>query len=186
MALVTDARLLVLDEPTVGLDVEARRDFWRVLRAAAAAGKTVNSATHYLDEADANADRASCWRAARSWPTAPRPRSRRASASEPSRHPAGHRPPSCCGCRECRRPSATASGPARLSDSDAALRALLTRYAHARDVDVTGAGLEQAFLELTKESESPPSPTPASSCCAPFAASGSSSWPSGSPWPSTS
>jgi ABC-2 type transport system ATP-binding protein len=35
------------------------------------------------------------------------------------------------------------------TDSDAALRALLDRYAEARDIEVTGAGLEQAFLQLT-------------------------------------
>ena len=57
MALITDARLLVLDEPTVGLDVEARHEFWTTIRAAAAAGKTVVFATHYLEEADAYADR---------------------------------------------------------------------------------------------------------------------------------
>ena len=50
-------RLLVLDEPTVGMDVEGRRDFWQTIRAAAASGKTVLFATHYLEEADAYADR---------------------------------------------------------------------------------------------------------------------------------
>jgi len=57
MALVADAELLVLDEPTVALDVEGRRDFWTAMRAFAARGKTVVFATHYLEEADAYADR---------------------------------------------------------------------------------------------------------------------------------
>ena len=58
VALVSDPDLLVLDEPTVSMDVEGRRDFWAAMRAFAARGKTVIFATHYLEEADANADRA--------------------------------------------------------------------------------------------------------------------------------
>src|ERR1022692_4293403 len=58
VALVSDPDLLVLDEPTVAMDVEGRRDFWAAMRAYAARGKTVIFATHYMEEADANADRA--------------------------------------------------------------------------------------------------------------------------------
>ena len=57
LALVSDPELLVLDEPTVALDVEARRGFWATMRSFAARGKTVIFATHYLEEADAYADR---------------------------------------------------------------------------------------------------------------------------------
>ncbi|HEY6180159.1 MAG TPA: ABC transporter ATP-binding protein, partial [Kofleriaceae bacterium] len=57
LAMVADARLVVLDEPTVGMDVDARRGFWARVRAAAARGKTVLFATHYLEEADRHADR---------------------------------------------------------------------------------------------------------------------------------
>ena len=49
--------LLVLDEPTVGLDVEARRAFWTNMRALVALGCAVLLTTHYLEEADAVADR---------------------------------------------------------------------------------------------------------------------------------
>ena len=58
LALVADPELLVLDEPTVGMDVEGRRAFWQTMRGFAARGKTVIFATHYLEEADAYADRA--------------------------------------------------------------------------------------------------------------------------------
>ncbi|MCU1383894.1 MAG: transporter ATP-binding protein, partial [Acidobacteria bacterium] len=57
LALVSNPDLLVLDEPTVALDVEARRDFWTTMRAFASRGKTIVFATHYLEEADAYADR---------------------------------------------------------------------------------------------------------------------------------
>ncbi|OZE90262.1 ABC transporter ATP-binding protein [Rhodococcus sp. 15-2388-1-1a] len=57
LALLPDPDLLVLDEPTTGMDVEGRRDFWNAIRQDASTGRTVLFATHYLDEADAYADR---------------------------------------------------------------------------------------------------------------------------------
>ena len=110
----------MLDEPTVSMDVEGRRDFWTAMRAYAARGKTVIFATHYLEEADANADRAVLMARGR----------------------------------------IVADGPTteikarvilRCSDSDGAIRALLERHPSARDIEITGAGLEEAFLELTGE-----------------------------------
>jgi ABC-2 type transport system ATP-binding protein len=49
--------LLVLDEPTVGLDVEARRALWKQIRAFVSRGRSVLLTTHYLAEAEALADR---------------------------------------------------------------------------------------------------------------------------------
>ena len=57
IALISDPDLLVLDEPTVAMDVEGRHAFWATMRRFATAGKTVVFATHYLEEADAYADR---------------------------------------------------------------------------------------------------------------------------------
>lgn len=57
MALLPDPDLLVLDEPTTGMDVQGRRDFWSAIRADADRGRTTLFATHYLEEADAYADR---------------------------------------------------------------------------------------------------------------------------------
>lgn len=57
LALLPDPDLLVLDEPTAGMDVTARRDFWRTMHADAERGRTILFATHYLEEADDFADR---------------------------------------------------------------------------------------------------------------------------------
>ncbi|WP_236826332.1 MULTISPECIES: ABC transporter ATP-binding protein [unclassified Blastococcus] len=88
LALVGAPPLLLLDEPTSAMDVEARRAFWTTMRGLAGRGHTVVFATHHLDEADAVADRVVVvsWPVAASSPTARRPRSRPA--------PAGARSPS--------------------------------------------------------------------------------------------
>ncbi|CAH0162208.1 putative ABC transporter ATP-binding protein YbhF [Microbacterium oxydans] len=52
LAMVSDPDILVLDEPTAGMDVTARRHFWDVMRADADAGRTIIFATHYLEEAE--------------------------------------------------------------------------------------------------------------------------------------
>ena len=57
LALLTDPQLLILDEPTAGMDASARRDFWHTMHAEAERGRTVVFATHYLQEADDYADR---------------------------------------------------------------------------------------------------------------------------------
>src|SRR5690606_27761730 len=57
LALLPDPSLLVLDEPTAGMDVTARAEFWETMRADAREGRTVVFATHYLEEADSFAQR---------------------------------------------------------------------------------------------------------------------------------
>jgi ABC-2 type transport system ATP-binding protein len=57
LALAGNPDLVFLDEPTVGLDIEARRGMWAEIRSLAARGKTVLLTTHYLEEADALAHR---------------------------------------------------------------------------------------------------------------------------------
>lgn len=65
LALLPDPDLVVLDEPTTGMDTLGRRDFWAAMRADSARGRTVLFATHYLEEADAYADRIVLVRAGR-------------------------------------------------------------------------------------------------------------------------
>jgi ABC-2 type transport system ATP-binding protein len=153
LALVSNPELLVLDEPTVAMDVESRRHFWATMRSVAERGKTILFATHYLDEVDQNADRAVLMAhglvVADGPPTEIKARvgTKTIRATLPA-VPEGEL---------ADLPGATAAtrhGDAvRIScvDSDAAIRALLTRYADARDIEVTGAGLEEAFLELTQD-----------------------------------
>ncbi|HEX6056468.1 MAG TPA: ATP-binding cassette domain-containing protein, partial [Intrasporangium sp.] len=57
LALLPDPDLLILDEPTAGMDVTARHEFWETMRADTGSGRAVVFATHYLEEADSFADR---------------------------------------------------------------------------------------------------------------------------------
>ncbi len=57
LALLPEPDLLILDEPTAGMDVRARQEFWATMREDAGSGRTVIFATHYLEEADAFAER---------------------------------------------------------------------------------------------------------------------------------
>jgi ABC-2 type transport system ATP-binding protein len=155
MALVADAELLVLDEPTVALDVEGRRDFWTAMRAFAARGKTVVFATHYLEEADAYADRivviAHGRIVADGAPTEIKATvgGRIVRATLPSVALDELRTLSGVTNAERRGDAVTLN----CSDSDATLRALFAQYPIVRDIEVRGAGLEEAFLELTEEED---------------------------------
>ena len=56
-ALSHEPRILFLDEPTAGVDVELRRDMWRLVRSLRDTGVTIILTTHYIDEAEEMADR---------------------------------------------------------------------------------------------------------------------------------
>jgi ABC-2 type transport system ATP-binding protein len=79
LAIAGNPELAFLDEPTTGMDVEARHAFWDRMRAFAAQGRTVLFATHYLEEADAVARW--CSSAATWWPTGRSPPSRPGAAA---------------------------------------------------------------------------------------------------------
>jgi ABC-2 type transport system ATP-binding protein len=153
VALVSDPEFLVLDEPTVAVDAQGRRDFWAAMRDFAARGRTVLFATHYLEEADANADRAVLMASGRIVADGPtteikaRVGTRTIRATMPKADLEGLRALPGVSSVE-RHGEAVTLG---CTDSDAAIRALLEGYPGARDIEIAGAGLEEAFLELTGE-----------------------------------
>ncbi|MFZ0664411.1 MAG: ABC transporter ATP-binding protein [Acidimicrobiales bacterium] len=153
MALVANPDLLLLDEPTAALDVDARREFWASVRGFAAQGKTVIFATHYLEEADLYADRIVLMANGHIVADGPTTeikakaggRTIRTTLPEVDMRELGNLPGVTSFDRH---------GEAVIlicADSDAALRALTDRYPAARDIEVHGAGLEEAFLELTAD-----------------------------------
>ena len=152
LALVPDPDLLVLDEPTVAMDVEVRRSFWASMRDFTDSGRTVLFATHYLDEADAFADRvvvladgvivADGTGAQIKSIGRPAGPSRR---SSPARRPGRPRPTAGRGRRRAGgRPNPTALQ--RLRHRAAGIAA---GYPAAHDIEIAAGNLEDAFLELT-------------------------------------
>jgi ABC-2 type transport system ATP-binding protein len=152
-ALVGDPDLLLLDEPTAGIDVEGRRDFWQSMRDIARQGKTVVFATHYLEEADAYADRIVL--IARGQVVADGPATE-IKAQAASRTIRGTLPDADTAALR-KLPGVLAAdrhGAAVIlscSDADAALRALLGAFPGIRDVELRGGSLEEAFMELTAD-----------------------------------
>ena len=153
LALVPDPELLVLDEPTVGMDVEGRHTFWTTMREFAARGRTVLFATHYLEEADAYADRIVLMARGSIVADGPPTEIKAMVGSRTIRATLPH-----ASAAELERlPGVTRAehhGESVIllcSDSDRAIRALLERFPGARDLEITGAGLEEAFLQLTGE-----------------------------------
>jgi len=157
IALVSNPELLVLDEPTVAMDVEGRRDFWKTMRSFASRGKTVLFATHYLDEADAYADRAVLMAHGRVVADGP-PNQIKAMVGTRTIRATVDAP-----LEELERLPGVSAADRRgeavvltCTDSDAAIRALLPAYPGARDIEIAGAGLEEAFVRLTgTEDEAP-------------------------------
>jgi ABC-2 type transport system ATP-binding protein len=155
VALVSDPDLLVLDEPTVGMDVESRRAFWTTIRELSLGGKTFLFATHYLEEADGYADRAVLMARGRVVADGPTTEIKAIVGTRTIRATLPDVPlealESLPGVTRAER-----HGDALVlaaSDSDTALRKLLERYPEARDIEVHGAGLEEAFLQLTGDEE---------------------------------
>jgi len=153
IALVADPQLLVLDEPTVAMDVESRHQFWAFMRNVAASGKTVVFATHYLEEADAHADRIVLMARGRVVADGPTTEIKAAVGLRTIRATL----PSAPLAELLRLPGVSGAelrGDGLLltcADSDLAVRALLEQFPDVRDIEITGAGLEDAFLALTRD-----------------------------------
>jgi ABC-2 type transport system ATP-binding protein len=150
MALVPDPDLLILDEPTTGMDVEGRRSFWSSIRQDAEQGRTVLFATHYLEEADDYADRIVLIRSgeivADGTPAQIKALAagRTVRATLPGATEAELRKISGASEAEVRGETVLV----HCTDSDAVARHLLTSTP-ARDLEITTRGIEDAFLALT-------------------------------------
>ena len=155
MALLPDPALLLLDEPTTGMDVEGRRTFWSAIRRDAEQGRTILFATHYLEEADQYADRIVLISKGRIVADGSGSEIRALAAGRSVRATLPH--------VDADRLAALSSIPGagvdgvevrgdtvilHAKDSDAVARYLLTET-DARDLEITSKGLEDAFLSLT-------------------------------------
>ncbi len=156
LALVPNPDLLVLDEPTVAMDVEVRRSFWASMREFTAEGRTVLFATHYLQEADDYADRVVVLAGGAVIADGT---GASIKAQVNGRTIKATVPGVSAGDLKSL-PGVETSGAegAQLvlgcTDSDLALRALLSRFPQAKDIEVTSANLEEAFLQLTQTGDS--------------------------------
>jgi ABC-2 type transport system ATP-binding protein len=154
MALLPDPELLILDEPTTGMDVGGRREFWDALREDAEGGRTVIFATHYLEEADAYADRVVLVRRGRivADGTASEVKAlaagRTVRATLPGAQPSDLNEIPGVESAEVRGDSVYLHG----RDTDEIARHLLTRTS-ARDLEITSRNLEDAFLTLTADED---------------------------------
>ncbi|WP_043347953.1 ABC transporter ATP-binding protein [Beutenbergia cavernae] len=159
MALVSEPDLLLLDEPTTGMDVEGRRDFWAAIRQDAAQGRTVVFATHYLEEADAYADRivlVSHGRIVADGSAAEiknlaSGRTVSARLEDRERGPVADRLRGLDGVASVEERGSRLL--VRTSDSDAAARLLLTTT-RARELEISADSLEDAFVALTSDTAS--------------------------------
>jgi ABC-2 type transport system ATP-binding protein len=150
LALLSDPLLMVLDEPTTGMDVEGRRDFWAAIRQDAQRGRTVMFATHYLEEADSYADRIVLIRHGRivadgttgEIKAMASGRMVRATLANVDRVALASMP----GVENVEVRGDTVL--VRAKDSDGVARYLLTQTA-ARDLEITADNLEDAFIALT-------------------------------------
>lgn len=150
-ALVGNPDLMLLDEPTAGIDVEGRREFWQAMRHFTESGRTIVFATHYLEEADAYADRIVLL--ARGQIVADGPAteikasagSRTIRATLPDVHEDVLR--SLPGVVSAQRHGKAIT--LVCSDADTALYALQTKFPAAQDFEVRSGSLEEALVELT-------------------------------------
>jgi ABC-2 type transport system ATP-binding protein len=152
LAICGDPDLIFLDEPTVGLDVEARRMLWDEIRRMVSRGKTVLLTTHYLQEADALADRIAVINKGEIIAEG--------TPAEIKAKTAGNRIrcvtslsigtlskiPGVTEVKEDRE-----AVEIQVVEAEPIIRELLARDARLSGLEVTSAGLEEAFLALTQE-----------------------------------
>jgi len=152
LAICGDPDLLFLDEPTVGLDVEARRMVWDEIRRMVTRGKTVLLTTHYLQEADALADRVAVIHQGEIIA--------QGTPAEIKAKTAGKRIRCITSLSLntlCQIPGVTEVKEDREAveihavEAESIVRELLARDAGLSSLEIASAGLEEAFLALTQD-----------------------------------
>jgi len=152
LAICGDPDLLFLDEPTVGLDVEARRALWEEIRRLVERGKTVLLTTHYLEEADALADRIAVINQGEIIAEG--------TPAEIKSQTSGKRIRCVTALNVAsvlQLPGVTAAKQDReaveihAAEAESVVRALLARDPTLSGLEITTAGLEEAFLALTQD-----------------------------------
>ncbi len=153
LAICGNPDLLFLDEPTVGLDVEARRMLWEEIRQLVDRGKTVLLTTHYLQEADALADRVAVINKGEIIAEGSPSQIKAQTAGKRIRcitsltMDALRQIPGVTEVKEDRE-----AVELHAPEAEPVLRELLARDANLAGLEVTAAGLEEAFLALTQDS----------------------------------
>ena len=150
LAICGNPDLLFLDEPTVGLDVESRRAFWQEVRALVARGRAILLTTHYLEEADALADRVVVMNQGAIVADGTPHAMKQLAASRRIRCATVltvDRLEQMPGVASVRRDGAMTE--LLTNDAERVTRDLLIADATLSGLEVTGAGLEEAFLALT-------------------------------------
>ncbi len=144
--------LLFLDEPTVGLDVDARESMWRTIRELLSQGCSIVLTTHYLEEAEALADRVAVVASGRLIASGSVAQIRSlvsrkqiSCSSALTADEIRSWPDVVAVTRETRRLQIT------VVDAEAVVRRLLAADDHVRDLEIRQAGLAEAFTELTRE-----------------------------------
>lgn len=154
MAIIPQPDLIVLDEPTTGMDVESRRDFWASMHAETARGRTVLFATHYLEEADAYADRVVLMRDGKITADGTAAQIKASVSGRTIRATVPGADLATLAALPGVRTVETRGDVVLLqcADSDDTLRYLLTNTS-AHDIEVTSADLEDAVLAISAEQE---------------------------------
>jgi ABC-2 type transport system ATP-binding protein len=153
LAICGNPDLLFLDEPTVGLDLEARRMLWEEIRQLVGRGKTVLLTTHYLQEADALADRVAVINKGEIIAEGTPAEIKGQTAGKRIRCITSltidmlRRIPGVTEVKEDRE-----AFELHTPEAEPVVRELLARDASLSGLEVTAAGLEEAFLALTQES----------------------------------
>ena len=152
LAICGNPDLLFLDEPTVGMDVEARRALWDQIRRLLARGKTVLLTTHYLQEADALADRIVVIQQGSMIAEGTPAEIKSRTAGRQIRCATSLPIATLCsipGILDVR--SDRGAFVIHATEAESVVRELMLRDLQLHDLEVTSAGLEEAFLALTRD-----------------------------------